>query len=341
MITKSIIPFLLLFVAVIVFGKYMMWKRATVRALESESQLQQTRLGPMEYKIYGEGEDVVVFLHGSPGGYDQYRPDGNVLSEGRRVLAISRPGYLRTPLSTGQTPSQQADAVAALLDELDIGSVIIAGGSGGAPASLAFAALHPHRTRALIVYAGISHSFTKSESGTGPRLFELASKTDFGGWLLLRPLASKPEKLLAALVPDSANRERILTNQLEKNLARAVESTLPYSHRKAGVDNDWRQYEVLDLPLERITAPTMIYHGTEDTNVPLVQSQYLHERVAGSALILLEGGDHFAQYSHKSEITAQTRAFLQDLFLRLLGLRRRTAAGVGGTLGKSRGGCHQ
>ena len=39
---------------------------------------------------------------------------------GFRVIVPSRPGYLRTPLTSGRTPGEQATLIAALLDTLGI-----------------------------------------------------------------------------------------------------------------------------------------------------------------------------------------------------------------------------
>jgi pimeloyl-ACP methyl ester carboxylesterase len=68
-----------------------------------------TRRGPVEYAEVGAGP-AVLCLHGAMGGYDQSlllaRSAG---APGFRYLAVSRPGYLGTPLSRGRTPEEQAD----------------------------------------------------------------------------------------------------------------------------------------------------------------------------------------------------------------------------------------
>ncbi|TFG27957.1 hypothetical protein EU528_11965 [Candidatus Thorarchaeota archaeon] len=48
-------------------------------------------------------------------------------------MTVSRPGYLRTPISTGVAFENQADAIAALLDELDIPQAAVLGASAGTP----------------------------------------------------------------------------------------------------------------------------------------------------------------------------------------------------------------
>ena len=94
----------------------------------------------------------MLSVHGT-GGYDQ-----RMGLEGFRVLAPSRPGYLRTPISAGRTPREQADAYVALLDALSIDQVVVMGLSGGGPSSMAFAAAYPDRALALIALEAVSNS---------------------------------------------------------------------------------------------------------------------------------------------------------------------------------------
>src|SRR5918993_1659278 len=109
-----------------------------------------TASGPIEYAERGGGEPILA-LHGTLGGWDQ----GLVAAEylrvnGFRIIAPSRPGYLGTPLSTGQTFAQQADALAALLDVLEIDRIIVFAVSGGGPAGYELAARHPERVAKLV-----------------------------------------------------------------------------------------------------------------------------------------------------------------------------------------------
>src|SRR5271157_5600559 len=118
---------------------YRQWLRELERRLVERSSVQTTALGPLEYSILGEGAPILV-LHGVMGGYDQ----GLAIAEsialpGCRFLAVSRPGYLRTPLDIGQTYEQQADACAAFLESIGVASVAVIGVSGGGPAALQFA----------------------------------------------------------------------------------------------------------------------------------------------------------------------------------------------------------
>ena len=146
-ITYSILTALLL-VLVVIYFLYSNFRSARLAALERNSQIVHTTAGPVEYQFVGNSGQVVLLLHGTPGGYDQ-----TTEIEGFRVLTPSRPGYLRTPLDAGRSPAEQARVYIALLDSLDIDNVIVMGASGGGPSAISFAANHPERTLALIAMA--------------------------------------------------------------------------------------------------------------------------------------------------------------------------------------------
>ena len=90
---------------------YVLWMNASIARLEAGSQVVMTPRGHVEYAISGTEGPVILFLHGTPGGYDQGAHFALVAAkEGFRFVRPSRPGYLRTPLEVGRTPAEQADA---------------------------------------------------------------------------------------------------------------------------------------------------------------------------------------------------------------------------------------
>src|SRR5262245_39438267 len=90
-------------------ASFQRWKRRATARVQTESTLVTTALGPVEYQRQGEGPALLV-AHGSPGGYDQGVAFAKLLNSPRHTnIAVSRPGYLRTPLSSGPSPEEQAD----------------------------------------------------------------------------------------------------------------------------------------------------------------------------------------------------------------------------------------
>jgi len=107
--------------------------------------------GPIEYAEIGEGPPILL-VHGAGGGYDQGLDLGVPLANsGFRVIAVSRFGYLRTPLPADASAAAQAEAHAALLDALKIERAAIMGASAGAPSTMQFALRHADRCSALVL----------------------------------------------------------------------------------------------------------------------------------------------------------------------------------------------
>lgn len=275
-------------------------------AIETGSQMADTAVGPMEFQQIGDSGPVVLLLHGTPGGYDQAQ-----LVEGTLVLAPSRPGYLRTPLETGRTPEEQADAYVALMDTLGIDKVIVMGASGGGPSAIAFAARHPDRTVALIAYAAASQA-TAYQDGPSERPFFMHS--DFYMWAIFSAMNNimGPEGLVELAVPNPKNQRLILDDPANlEGIVAMMWSIWPPSQRQAGMANDYIQFAALDLGVNAITAPTLIIIGTEDSMY--AQSITLSEQIPGAILHTIEGAGHMMIFSHSEEIAAAIEAFLSGL----------------------------
>ena len=111
------------------------------------STLVDTRCGPIEVQQTGTGVPLLV-VHGSGGGHDQGMAfAGALASHGIRVIAMSRFGYLRTPMPPDGSAAAQADAHMCLLDALGIRRAAVMGGSAGAPLGAADGAAPPRPCR--------------------------------------------------------------------------------------------------------------------------------------------------------------------------------------------------
>jgi len=278
-------------------------KGARMALLDAESEIAQTAAGPVEYALLGDAGPVVLFLHGSPGGYDNAEP----LDNGFRTLAPSRPGYLRTPLEVGATASEQAAAMAALLDQLEIDQVIVFAVSGGGPAGLCFAADFPERTVALVAAEAVSGATPLPKMPSFPGL-------DFLLWVIGRAVWATvgSRGLIRMMIPDPANRAKLLEDP--KGLERfnaLFAGVWPLEPRVAGANNDSVQFAGLELPLERIVAPTLVIHGTADINVPYAHGQRIADQIPGARLHTIDGGDHMMPFTHAAEFERVLTAFLE------------------------------
>jgi pimeloyl-ACP methyl ester carboxylesterase len=278
---------------------YLRQRKEALERLVRGSQVVETGRGPVEYASVGEGPAVLV-LHGGGGGYDQ----GALFAWpewGLRFIAPSRPGYLRTPLWVGHTFEEQADALAAMLNVLEIDQVAVLGMSAGGPPALYFALRHPERCRALVLLSAVSSSL--SGSPVSADFVVRVKPSDFFMWLLFK----------TPLINFLAGRMFEVGKDPEKRSLRqrVLDSAFPFSPRLAGGVNDLRQMAALPhLPLERIAVPTLVIHGDSDAVVPFAQGQRAAEAIPGAQLLILEGGNHLAFVTHLEQSRPALREFL-------------------------------
>jgi pimeloyl-ACP methyl ester carboxylesterase len=288
--------------------------RREMRTLKAElragSRVARTSLGPVEYAEAGEGPPVLV-VHGICGGYDQGLLALRLLRDPpMRLIAVSRPGYLRTPLSKGRTWEEQADLYAALLDKLGIRQAAIVGISGGGPSSLLFALRHPERCAGLVMASAVS---TQIDPGLTPltRALLTVLNTDWGLWLISE---RAPMRLKALNGVGPATLQHIEGHPGKIEVIERLVRPLPMSLRRAGFNNDLRLFpRTPDIPFSQITAPTLVMHGTHDTVVPAHHAQRVAEGVPGAQLRTIEGGGHLCTVTHSETALPLIVEFLASL----------------------------
>lgn len=280
----------------------------------SGSQIAQTPCGPIEYAVAGDGPPVLV-VHGAGGGFDQGLDFGAALVErGFRVIAMSRFGYLRTPLPADASPTAQADAHACLLDTLGVERVAVAGASAGAPSSMQFALRHPNRISALVLL--VPAAYVPRPGGAPPLtappgiefLFETVLRSDFLFWAALRLApGGMTRPILAtdpALVANASREEQART-------AMVMEHILPVSSRRQGLLNDANITSSLDrYALERIAAPTLAISVQDDLFGTYDGARYTAEHIPGARFVGYPSGGHL-WVGHQREVSDEIARFLR------------------------------
>ena len=267
-------------------------------------------------------------LHGSPGGYDQgllYKE--LLINEGFSLLSISRPGYLRTPLTTGETFEEQADAIEALLVTLGISKVAILGASGGGPIALHFALRHPDRLWALLLMAAVSNEYSVTQEQMDSllaRLFLSGSMADFGAWiydiLTRRSTAwSLKEALKETMIVDSEERNNYVNQVMDIPeqvdwLKRFIRTTCPMSPRMIGLNNDIKLLQQVSFTnLEDIKCPTLVIHGTVDGDVSFSNAEFAASSIPNARLYSVENIGHLVWLGeHVSEMNSELIRFLRE-----------------------------
>jgi len=295
-------------------ANYTNWFDEWTGQLYGGSTVAETEAGPVEYSILGDSGPVLAFMHGGPGDYySAIAYFSDLMGKGFRCLTWSRPGFLRTPISTGPTPETQADALAALLDTLSIGSVAVIGASAGGPPAYQFAIRHPERTWALVQADAISRAYNPvADPKPGAATWVYLLSQDSGMWIYnamfeYANLGTARQFIgMMSLLDDKQNdalAESVAANAPKINmLGKIFLSMGPNSLLKVGTFNDIANYtDMPPMPLEKITAPTLIVHGTADGDVPPEDAAYAAARISGSELYWVENGVHVATLSQDSD----------------------------------------
>ena len=278
------------------------------------SVLVATPCGPIEYQEAGAGMPLLM-VHGSGGGHDQGMAfAGDLAQRGVRVIAMSRFGYLRTPMPADGSPATQADAHVCLLDALGIRRAAIAGGSAGAPSALQAAIRHPDRISALVLLVPLAYKPATIGNSTPPMsaaaeslLLRLVG-SDFLFWAALHVarnqvigsvLATPPAQVAAASAREHARVEAMLSR------------ILPVSIRTAGLRSDSVLGRSLPpSPLESVRVPTLVISARDDGYGTFAGAQYTASRIPGARFIGFEHGGH-VWVGHDDEVRAEILKLLQ------------------------------
>jgi pimeloyl-ACP methyl ester carboxylesterase len=300
---------LVIVIGLIGLAAFIRWRSQLVAQIYRGTQIAETSRGPVEYTRVGVGP-VLLHLHGGATGCDQTLALSWDFHEvGFTILTPSRPGYLRTPLTSGATPEEAADAVASLLDVLGIHQVGILGTSGGGPTALQFVLRHPKRVWGVVLQSAVTQQFVEPRRSThsllGWVVFSRSGRwlADLGAWGIAFLVRCWPSLLVRSFLNASEDldqskaRERrtyVLRHPEQLGLfCRLARSGLPLSVRQAGIWNDLHQYAQLPVyPLEQITCPTLVIQGRADGNVPFAHAEFVARTVRHAELYAIEDCGH-------------------------------------------------
>ncbi len=274
--------------------------------------VRETELGPIEVHDSGGDGSPVLFVHGTPGGWDQAELMGRFLVDaGHRVIAPSRPGYLATPLTEERSaPAQQAALHAALMTHLGIDRFAVACWSGGGPSSYQLAIDHPERVTALAAFAAVSMPYTFEHPHQEESLFGRP-----GAWLLRQLARHAPHTTVTALVTEEGDLDRAdakaLVAEIWEDESRR-QWVLDWSAtvsgaRQHGFANDRVRFPTIDLDLSAVRAPVLLVHADTDSDVPYAHSEHAASQLADVEVVTISGGTHISAWTGPEEVDAQRR----------------------------------
>ncbi|WP_214416110.1 alpha/beta fold hydrolase [Sphaerisporangium fuscum] len=247
----------------------------------------------------------MFLLHGTPGSRIGPCPRGSVLYRlGVRLITFDRPGYGRSDRLVGRTVAAAAADVEAIADALGLDRFSVVGRSGGGPHALACAALLPGRVTRVAVLVGLAPRAAEgldwfggmTPSNVKEYTVALAGRSRFADWLApaAREIRTDPASLIAGLYAELPEDDRRMVANpgvramLLENYAEALR------HSEDGwIDDAIAFCSPWGFELERITVPTLLWHGEKDRFSPIGHSRWLATRIPTATMKVEPDAAHF------------------------------------------------
>jgi len=220
------------------------------------------------------------------------------LSSFARVIGFDKPGTgLSDPAKGPSTLEERMEDLTAVLDAVGAERAALFGVSEGAPMCALFAASHPARTEALIMYGSYAKGIATDDYPWAP----MQVQADMGGEMIEEEWGTgvmlevyAPSKVDD---PDFARWWAQYQRQAASpGMARAVAELAS-------------EVDIRDV-LPAISVPTLVLHRTGDQLWPVEGARYISEQIEGAKFVECEGIDHFPFVGDSDALFSEVESFL-------------------------------
>jgi class 3 adenylate cyclase len=223
---------------------------------------------------------------------------GKRLTQFSRVITFDRRGSgLSDPFFGAPTLEDQMDDVLAVMDAAGSERAAICGTLEGGPMAALFAATHPDRVSALVLYATFARVTWAPD-------YDWAWPADRRNEEMSQLVEHWGEGLVASLVAPSQRDEPGFmewAGRLER-LA-ATPGTIRRIFDLIG------QYDIRDV-LPSIRVPTLVMHREHDTFIKVEHSRYMASKIPGARYVELEGEDNMFSLGDSEAVIGEIEEFL-------------------------------
>ncbi|MFJ8533563.1 alpha/beta fold hydrolase [Streptomyces sp. NPDC093591] len=284
---------------------------------ERSTQLAQLGAGAVEFRLERRGPVTVVLFHGGHMRAGLSLGEEVYAEADCSVLVPSRPGYGRTPVSTGRSAVGFADVTASLREHLGITDVAaVVGVSGGGPTAVAMAARHPALGRRLILQSAVGPlPWPDRRTHTAAQVV-FAPRTEPVSWALVRTLLRRmPDAGLRMLLRDltllTAPSTVAALRPGDRAKLIALLSRMRSGH---GFLNDLRELkatEELTRLMAGVAQPSLVIASRHDGAVPFAHAQALAAGLRRAELVESLADSHFIWFGRDwTTISERIHAFL-------------------------------
>ena len=257
------------------------------------------------YQVVGEGERDLVVIPGFVSHLELFWDNpawvsawSRLAAIGRLVIIARRGTGMSDPVTQAPTLEQREDDVRAVMDAAGSERATLIGLSEGVPMSILFAASHPDRCEALVLYGGMARATWAEDYPYGSTVEALAES----GQELLLPHWGEGT-VLEVSAPSMADDPE----------AKAFQARLERMSITPGMLNHVAQMfvetDVRDV-VPNVHVPTLLIHRRHDRLVNVRHSRWLAEHLPDAKLVEIPGDDHIPWYQDPELTLGEIEEFL-------------------------------
>ncbi len=243
----------------------------------------------------------LVLIHGFPHDHRVWEFQLNAFPDHIHVLAPDLRGFGndRQKLPEVMTMEEYASGILGSLDRSGIERVTLCGLSMGGYVSMAFLDRYPDRVRSLIL---CNTKASADEAEARQNRYKVAEQAfDPGVAVIARGMISK-------MLTDRTRAERpAIADGIEKMMAGQRPEAVAAASRGMAQRPDRREW------LRGLKIPATIITGNEDRLMDLATSREMHEAIAGSELVVIDGAAHLTNVDRPAEFNQAVIAHFDRL----------------------------
>jgi pimeloyl-ACP methyl ester carboxylesterase len=264
------------------------------------------------YQVLGEGPFDVVFTPGTVSHVELYWEAAGVaallrgVAEHARVMVFDKRGTgLSDRVAGAPTLEERSDDIRAVMDAAGSQRAALFGASEGVPMSVVFAAAHPERVSALVLYGGDVRVLWAPDYRFGytEREYRKLIEEEFDAFVTPGGL----EEHVRSGFPFAGEAE-----------VRAWARIFRYGSSPSSVEALERMNMAIDVRevLPVVSAPTLVMHQRADPWVRVENGRYLAQHIPGAAYVELDGDEHIPTAATAQVLLAEMMPFLQGAAMR-------------------------
>ena len=262
------------------------------------------------YQVTGGGDVDIVLLRAWVGDIEHEWQEPVLsrvlrrLGSMGRLIRLDRRGMGLSDRMTHRPPAtleERLDDIRAVMDAVGSRRAVLIGLADGSSLAALFAATHPDRTRALVLYEPVARS-TDPDSPWAPKAEEFANSVAAirAGWGTRDPAA----RWVATGGPSRANDEQFIDWFAEQQRrAGSREDAVALAELQRDTD--------ISVALPAIHVPTLMLTRVRPNATQSAQA--IADRIPDARLVALEGVDHFVIAGDTDAVVREIEEFIENL----------------------------